>query len=193
MKFVFTAVSASLLATATFAGGYAEPIAEPPLAPTLAYATGTDWSGFYVGLQYGTGNLNLTDGVDTVDVGDFDAYGVHAGYMWDLGRIIVGAELDYNKVALDDDIDLDGDLKRFRGRIGADLGRFMPYASLGFASLSSDGESESGTTYGIGADYLATDSFSVGLEYSAHDFDDIDGSGISANADLVQIRASFRF
>ena len=193
MKFVFTAVSASLLATATFAGGYAEPFAEPPLAPTVAYATGTDWSGFYVGLQYGTGELSLSDGVAKVDGGDFDAYGVHAGYMRDLGGFVVGAELDYNKVELDVDSEADGDLVRFRGRLGADLGRFMPYATLGFASLSSDGESESGTTYGIGADYLATDSFSVGLDYSKHDFDDIDGSGISADADLVQVRASFRF
>ena len=193
MKLVFTAVFASMLASAAFAGGYAEPAAEPPLAPTVVYATGTDWSGFYAGLQYGTGDVSLSDGVDTVDFGDFDAYGIHAGYMWDLGKVVVGAELDYNKVAPDVESDLDGDLVRFRGRVGADLGRFLPYATLGLASLSSDGESESGTTYGIGADFLATDSFSVGLEYSTHDFDDIEGSGISAEADLVQVRASFRF
>ena len=193
MKFVFTTVSASLLATATFAGGYAEPFAEPPLAPTVAYQTGTDWSGFYTGLQYGTGDLSASDGVVTIDGGDFDAYGVHAGYMRDLGGFVVGAELDYNKVELDVDSEADGDLVRFRGRVGADLGRFLPYATFGLANLSTDGDSESGTTYGIGADYLATDSFSVGAEYSAHDFDDIDGSGVSVDADLVQLRASFRF
>lgn len=193
MKFVLTAVAASLLASASFAGGYAEPVTEAAVAPSAAYAAGTDWSGFYAGLQYGTGDLSASFRGVSVDAGDFDAYGIHAGYMWDLGGFVVGAELDYNKVALDGDSDADGDLMRVRGRLGADLGRFLPYATLGLASLSSDGESESGATYGLGADFLVSDNFSVGLEYSTHDFDDVDGTGINIDADLVQIRASYRF
>ncbi len=193
MKFVVTAVAASLFASASFAGGYAAPVTEAPVAPSVAYAAGTDWSGFYAGLQYGSGDLSASFGGVSVDAGDFDAYGVHAGYMWDLGGFVVGAELDYNNVALDVDSDADGDLMRARGRLGADLGRFLPYATLGLASLSSDGESESGTTYGIGADFLVTDKFSVGLDYSTHDFNDVEGTGISIDADLVQIRGSFQF
>lgn len=193
MKLVVAALSTSLLASATFAGGLEAPVTEAPVPAPMVYATGTDWSGFYAGLQYGTGDLSASAGGVSVDIADFDAYGAHAGYMWDLGTVVVGAELDYNNVSLDVDGAEDGDLLRLRGRVGADLGRFLPYASLGVARLSSDGESETGTVYGVGADFLVSDSFSVGAEYTKHDFDDLGGTGISAEADLIQVRASFRF
>ena len=195
MKLVALSVAASLATSAAFAGGYVAPVVDttPVVAPVVPVEAGTDWSGFYAGLQYGQGNAELSDSdVDS----DYDAYGLHAGYLFDFGKVIAGAELDYNKVDLDLD-DGDADLWRLRGRVGYDMGRFQPYATLGAARISIDDEagdiSETGITYGLGAEYLVTEKFSVGAEYSRSDFSDVIADGIDLDTDLVQVRASYRF
>ena len=195
MKFVSLTVAASLAASASFAGGYVAPVVDtaPVVPPVVPVQAGPDWSGFYAGLQYGQGNAELSDSdFDS----DYDAYGLHAGYLFDFGQVIAGAELDYNKVDLDQ-IDDDADLWRLRGRAGYDMGRFQPYATLGVARVSTDVAgndiSETGITYGLGAEYLVTEKFSVGAEYSRSDFSDVIADGIDLDTDLVQVRASYRF
>ena len=195
MKFVSLTVAASLAASASFAGGYVAPVVDtaPVVTPVVPVQAGPDWSGFYAGLQYGQGNAELSD--DDLD-SDYDAYGLHAGYLFDFGQVIAGAELDYNKADLDD-VDGDADLWRLRGRVGYDMGRFQPYATLGAARISTDDDagdiSETGITYGLGAEYLVTEKFSVGAEYSRSDFSDVIADGIDLDTDLVQVRASYRF
>ena len=200
MKTVVLSVAASLAATASFAGGYVAPVVEPApvVSPVAPVEVGTDWSGFYAGLQYGVGNAEFS-GFGREDDFDYDSYGVHAGYLHDFGRFILGGELDYNKVELDD-VDVDGDLIRLRGRAGYDMGRFQPYVTLGVARISADGEgldiSETGITYGVGAEYLVHERFSVGLEYSRNDFSDIvesESGSVDLDTDLVQVRATYRF
>ena len=197
MKLVALSVAASLAASAAFAGGYVAPVVDtaPVVAPVVPVEAGTDWSGFYAGLQYGQGNAELSDGDVDAD-SDFDGYGVHAGYLRDFGKLVAGAELDYNKVDLDLD-DGDADLWRLRGRVGYDMGRFQPYATLGAARVSTNAAagdfSETGITYGLGAEYLVTEKFSVGAEYSRSDFSDVIADGIDLDTDLVQVRASYRF
>ena len=85
------------------------------------------------------------------------------------------------------------DLIRLRARAGFDLGRFQPYATLGGARLSYNGLSETGFTYGIGGEYLVTDRFSLGAEYSRVHFNDVQGTGVDVRAGLLQLRGSFRF
>lgn len=194
MKLVALTVAASLAATASFAGGYVAPVVEPvTVTPVVPVEAGTDWTGFYAGLQYGQGNAELSDSLGD---SDFDGYGVHAGYLFDFGQVLAGAELDYNKADLDE-LDEDADLWRLRGRVGYDMGRFQPYATLGAAHISTDDEagdiSETGITYGLGAEYLVTEKFSVGAEYSRSDFSDVIVDGIDLDTDLVQVRASYRF
>lgn len=200
MKTVVLSVAASLAATASFAGGYVAPVVEPApvVSPVAPVEVGTDWSGFYAGLQYGVGNAELSGFGEEVD-SDYDGYGVHAGYLHDFGRFILGGELDYNKVELDD-VDVDGDLIRLRGRAGYDMGRFQPYVTLGVARISLDNGfsdvSDTGITYGVGAEYLVHERFSVGLEYTRNDFSDFyeDASGsVDLDTDLVQVRATYRF
>ena len=195
MKFVSLTVAASLAASASFAGGYVAPVVDtaPVVTPVVPVQAGPDWSGFYAGLQYGQGNAELSDSdFDS----DYDGYGAHAGYLFDFGQVIAGAELDYNKADLDD-VDGDADLWRLRGRVGYDMGRFQPYATLGAARISTDDDagdiSETGITYGLGAEYLVTEKFSVGAEYSRSDFSDVVTDGIDLDTDLVQVRASYRF
>ncbi len=81
-----------------------------------------------------------------------------------------------------------------RGRAGYDFGNFMPYLTLGVARISEDGFSETGVTYGIGAEYLVTDRFGIGLEYSRSKFSDVEGlSGLDIDVDVIQLRTSYCF
>ncbi|WP_405403189.1 outer membrane protein [Paracoccus sp. Ld10] len=193
MKLALATLGASLFAVTAHAGGYVAPVVEPAPAPITASAVTpvSDWTGFYAGLQYGQGDADVSFDGDSVST-DFDAYGVHGGYDRDFGRFVLGGELDYNRIELDDAGE--GDLVRLRGRAGYDLGRFLPYVSLGAAHVDADDLSETAFTYGIGADFKVTERVTVGAEYTRQDFDDVaDLSGGDLDTDMVQVRASFRF
>ena len=193
MKLAFATLGASLFAVTAHAGGYVAPVVEPAPAPivTPVVTNVSDWSGFYAGLQYGQGDADVSFAGDSVS-DDFDAYGLHAGYNRDFGQFVLGGELDYNRIDLDDAGE--GDLVRLRGRAGYDLGRFLPYVSLGAAHIDADDLSETAFTYGIGADFKVTERVTVGAEYTRQDFDDVaDLSGVDLDTDMVQLRASFRF
>lgn len=193
MKLAFATLGASLFAVTAHAGGYVAPVVEPAPAPVVApvAAPVSDWTGFYAGLQYGQGDADVNFDGDSVS-SDFDAYGVHGGYNRDFGQFVLGGELDYNRIDLDEAGE--GDLVRLRGRAGYDLGRFMPYVSLGAAHVDADDLSETAFTYGIGADFKVTERMTLGAEYTRQDFDDVnDVSGFDIDSDMVQVRASFRF
>lgn len=193
MKLAFATLGASLFAVTAHAGGYVAPVVEPAPAPivTPVVTNVSDWSGFYAGLQYGQGDADVSFDGDSVS-DDFDAYGLHAGYNRDFGQFVLGGELDYNRIDLDDAGE--GDLVRLRGRAGYDLGRFLPYVSLGAAHVETDDLSDTAFTYGIGADFKVTERVTVGAEYTRQDFDDVaDLSGVDLDTDMVQLRASFRF
>ena len=193
MKLAFATLGASLFAVTAHAGGYVAPVVEPAPAPVVApvAAPVSDLTGFYAGLQYGQGDADVNFDGDSVS-SDFDAYGVHGGYNRDFGQFVLGGELDYNRIDLDEAGE--GDLVRLRGRAGYDLGRFMPYVSLGAAHVETDDLSETAFTYGIGADFKVTERMTLGAEYTRQDFDDVnDVSGFDIDSDMVQVRASFRF
>lgn len=195
MKFAIAALGASLFAVSAHAGGYTAPVTEtaPVAVEPVVVESASDWTGFYAGAQWGQGNADLGD-AET----DFDAYGIHGGYMRDLGNWVVGGELDYNQID-GDDLDEKGDLTRLRARAGYDMGRFMPYVTAGAAHLSQDlGDgidvSETAFSYGIGADYKVTEKVTVGAEYTRQDFNDVDNiDGLDLDTDMVQVRAAYRF
>ncbi|MDQ7263150.1 porin family protein [Paracoccus sp. PS-1] len=200
MKTIGYATLISLLAGGAYAGGYAAPVVEQPVvAPVAPPMTieASDWTGFYAGLQYGQGSGDLGDRGALADFGDFDGYGLHAGYQRGFGKFVLGGELDYNRISPDNDYS-DGDLTRLRLRAGADMGKFLPYVTVGAAKLKTDEFSDTGLTYGIGVDYKVAERFTVGAEYTRNDFKDVleDSTGASGNdldLDLVQLRASYRF
>ncbi|MFA5581148.1 MAG: porin [Paracoccaceae bacterium] len=195
-RILVSAAAASFVAGSALAGGYTPPVVEAPIITPVAPIAVSDWTGFYAGLQYGTGTAEPATLGDPLDDTDFDAYGVHAGYLHDMGTFVLGAELDYNNVDLDG-LDFDSDMIRLRARGGYDIGRVMPYLTAGVARLSVDtgavSYTETGMTYGIGVDFKATERFTVGLEYSRQDFDNSDDSGYEVDADMIQLRASYRF
>jgi hypothetical protein len=161
-------------------------------------APSNDWTGFYVGGQLGYGKV-------TADALDDDAtgatYGVHAGYLYDLGSIVLGGELDYDATSIEGtvsaaDIAVDS-VARAKLRVGYDAGDWMPYLTVGGAramtSGAVDGEGD-GTFAGLGLDYRLSDSLRVGAEVLQHQFDDFnDTDGLDLDATTAALRVSFQF
>lgn len=212
------------------AGGLGAPPAPPlpaPSAPSAPPAAPADWSGPYVGAQLGFGALSAEGGAEGAVDGDrlaaFEGSGalagVHAGYLLDLGRLVAGAELDWDASSLD--LESAGPLAeeglvvgsldsvaRLKARLGVDAGRLLPYVSAGMArgALSYDDpvaeegleDSASGRFVGLGADYQLSDRFTLGLEALRHD---LDGPALrvpgdrdhDTQVDTVTLRGSFSF
>ena len=195
-----TALTAALTTGPVLAGGFAEPIATPPVAAPVIIATpapvySADWTGFYAGAQLGYGQLKS----DAIAEEPQDLlYGVHAGYLYDLGNIVVGAEIDYDMTEIGfaaPAVDLDS-VARFKLRAGYDAGAFQPYLTAGVAQASVsgalDGNSD-GEFAGLGLDYQLSDSFRVGGEVLAHQFDNLVDSGVDVKATTFTLRASYSF
>ena len=212
----FAVSSAALFAAApAFAGGLSAPVIEPVVTPVIVapVIVSSDWTGAYVGAQLGYADYTLSfDGGDDDDDDDdelsVDGYniGVYGGYLYDLGSVVLGAELGYTRVTLeaDDDLvdeDVDIDVLALSGRVGYDAGAFLPYLKLGYFDASDadddDADSLTGFLYGLGVDYALSDNFLVGAEYVRHDVQDVGDEelpdGLDATIDTFSIRATYQF
>ncbi len=193
-----TALIAAPLAVAgsfATAGGLAEPVAAAAPAPVAVAAPvsyGSDWSGAYGGLSLGYGDVDA-DGV----TGDFEGatFGGHIGYNYDMGNVVLGAELE--AVGTDDFVnDATGleleQVLRAKVRAGYDAGAYLPYVTAGVAQATVNGDDDNGYFYGLGVDYALSDSFTVGGEVLRHEFEDFNG-GADITADTVGLRVSYNF
>lgn len=186
---------------AAFAGGpipaAPEPYVEAPMVMTPTRVDG-DWTGFYVGAQYGYGNITSNGaGVD----GNGGLGGLHAGYRYDLGNAVVGAELDYNFSNFDlgqnlPDTTLDS-VARLKVMAGYDLGRALVYVTGGaaYAEATVVGAEASGNGYfaGIGMDYKVTETVNVGAELLGHRFEEFEDTNIDLEAVTLQAKIAYRF
>ncbi|WP_299558231.1 porin [uncultured Sulfitobacter sp.] len=188
----FAALSGLAFGSAATAGNLADPVVETPIAQPVYEATPIvgDWTGFYGGLNLGYADV---DGPGDAD-GDNGTYGVHIGYDYDFGNFVLGGELEYDKI----DVDLNGaatadDVARIKLRGGYDLGKTLIYATAGSARVDTTLGDDTGAFVGIGAVYKVTDTFTIGGELLEHQFDDINGTGVDADATTFNLRGSFRF
>lgn len=192
----------ALFAGMATAGGLSEPVMAPAPAPVAVAPApmmrSTDWTGFYAGGQLGYGRIK-SDSIADADDPDGAIYGVHAGYNYDFGSIVLGGELDYdatNISAEDPAFDVDS-VARAKLKLGYDAGQFMPYVTAGVARLQTsgalDGDTD-GSFAGLGLSYMMSDSFILGGEVLQHQFEDVaDAAGVDADATTVSLRASFKF
>ncbi len=199
MKHIAAFALATLIGAPAFAGGMTTPIEEPIVAPAPVIAptrADGDWSGFYTGIQLGYGDVNSS--TDTLD-GNGLIGGVHAGYRFDFGTYVVGAELDYDASKIDlgagaDELD---SVTRLKLQAGADLGRTYLYGTLGaaYADATVGGVSlnDNGYFAGLGADYAVSDNWSVGSELLFHKFDNFDGSGVDLDVTTIKAKLSYQF
>lgn len=202
MKHLRQSILATLVAlgaaTAAQAGSPAPAPAEPMVAaPAPAPAPDTDWTGFYAGLELGFGQ-NDASGAATGE-GDGVLGGVHAGYDWDFGTYVVGAELSYDA----SDIKQNGgaqvdNLARLKLRLGADMGQSLVYAAAGPAwmdlSMPGAGSSDdNGWFVGAGLERALRENVTLGGEILYHQFDNFSKSGVDYEVLTVQARVSFRF
>lgn len=185
----------SISASGAGAGSLDQPVATPPppavpVAPPPPAPLGGDWTGLYAGVQLGYGDIDGTGGAD----GDDILGGVHAGYDYDFGTFVLGGEVDYDFA----DIDLNGaasvdSVARLKLRAGYDFGAFLGYVTAGLAEVDTSIGSESGDFYGLGVAYQINDRTRVGAELLEHSFDDINGSGVDADATTFTVRGSISF
>lgn len=199
MKKYAIIATATLLGAPAFAGGLADPAPEPVIAPVeqTVVSTDGDWGGAYVGAQLGFGDVDSNGaGLD----GEGAIGGIHAGYLFDYGNFVAGAELNYDVSNIDlgtvagDQLDSVARLKLIGG---ADLGRTLLYGTVGaaYAEASVGGVdlSDNGFFAGLGAQYALSDQWSVGGEYLYHQFDDFDATGVDFDVQTLQAKVSFSF
>lgn len=199
MKKIAILTMAGLMAAPAFAGSLDTPLVEPmiePVAAAPAPMMGGDWTGAYVGAQLGYGKATSTG---TALEGNGALGGVHAGYNYDFGKLVVGGEIDWDKANIDLSAGagtLDS-VARLKLKAGADLGRVLVYGTAGVAQANATvgGASLSDTGYfgGVGLDYALSDKWVVGGEVLGHRFSNFDSTGINLNATTVTARASLKF
>lgn len=175
-KFARTALLAAPFAMAagmTTAGGLAQPVETVAPTPIIAapVMASTDWTGFYAGGQLGYADVT---GSGTTDDVDGAIYGVHGGYMYDLGSVVLGGEVDYDLSSIDNDnatADLD-DILRVKARDGYDAGAFLPYVTGGVVRANTSGPDleVEGDFYGLGVAYKYADNILFGGEVLQHKF-----------------------
>lgn len=188
-----------------FAGGAVAPVdpAPAPIVPAPA-PVGYDWSGFYGGVQLEYGDVTADDAAGAPAAsGDGVLYGVFGGYRYDLGNVVVGAELDLNLADIDlvdpagTNIGSLDTVHRLGAEVGYDAGPALLYGTAGVtqasATVGGADLQDNGYFFGAGVDYLVTDQIILGAEVLQHEFDDFDSSGLDISATTFGISAAFRF
>jgi opacity protein-like surface antigen len=155
-----------------------------------------DWTGLYGGVSLGygdvTGSTVLGDDINGT------TYGVFAGYQRDLGSVVFGGELEWSGTEwTDDTIGLDVDsVARAKVRVGYDAGAFLPYATIGAASVATSGavdDDDTGMFFGAGVDYSLGNGIVLGAEVLQHEFNDYADTGIDVSATTITARVAYSF
>lgn len=171
-----------------------------------AQAQSSDWTGLYGGAQLDLAHVDLSTigtGI-TTNEGNGLMVGATGGYRFDLGTLVLGASATLSLGAVDappvvgvvpQDPRLSS-LATVGVEAGYDLGEFLVFGEIGYswATLRDTAGSrrfDSGVQFGIGADYMLTDSVIVGGGISRTDFDGFAGSDVSVTS--FGLRAAFRF
>ncbi|WP_339107079.1 outer membrane beta-barrel protein [Thioclava sp. GXIMD4216] len=180
-------VSTALIAgaSAAMAGGYSQPVVAPaPIAPAPVVTPAANWTGFYAGANLGYNNMEGDYGDDRGG-----SLGVQAGYKYDLGKYVVGGEVDYS--AIDSDY-YDG-MGHIKALAGVKNGQWLYYGSLGGAYIDGKDNSDWAPSVSAGVDYMYNDNWVLGGEVSYADTNDFDSTDRDFNNTTVALKASYKF
>ena len=198
MKSIAAVLATLALTGPALAGGPVEVAPEPTITPVYdAPAASADWSGFYAGVQLGYADVDSNGG--GLD-GNGTLGGVHAGYRWDFGQYVAGAELDYDTANIDlgpvagDTLD---DVMRLKLMGGAEFGNSLIYATTGIARASATvggaDLSDNGYFLGAGIDYAIGERWTVGGELLQHRFTEFGGTTVDLDATTIKAKVALRF
>lgn len=197
MKPIFTRHIAPTFAVLAMSGAAVAGNIEPAPVETPVFApapvdTSGDWNGFYGGLQFGTADIDGDAGL----LGDDNSFGLHAGYDYDFGSYVLGAEVDYDKT----DVDLNAgaasidNVARLKFKGGYDLGNTLVYATAGAAWADTSVGTETGPFVGLGVSYKVSERYTIGAEVLEHRFSDVGGTaGADVDATTFTLRGGIRF
>ncbi|HCQ64635.1 MAG TPA: hypothetical protein DIU07_05400 [Rhodobacteraceae bacterium] len=190
---LLAAVIVGLAGSAAIAGSpepYVEHVyMEPPVVEN-------DWEGFYGGVTGGMQSGDITPGPFTFDA---TTYGGFAGYNFQQGQMVFGAEiagqigtLDVNPgPAFDVDMLLDAKV-----RVGYSFGDALLFASGGYSTFGATTPltfAATGWNAGVGLDYAITEKFFVGGEYVYRNMPTTIPAGFDATSHGGQLRAGIKF
>jgi outer membrane immunogenic protein len=176
----------------------------PEISPDIDQAR-YGWTGFYAGGSAGWGWLKDTDYAPPPgfpnpldDKGDDFVFGAHAGYLYQYGDFVVGAEAEAMK------LDITYDLFNFitfdnsyalKARLGYSIDRFLlsGHAGAVYAETNFNDLKDWGWVAGANVDYALTDNILVGAQYTHYGFTEFDGTQIDGTIDLVTARMAYKF
>jgi hypothetical protein len=172
-----------------------------------------NWAGYYGGLSVGTRNGSFfmySD--DAYNYQSDTAIGAFLGYNWVQGNLLMGVEFAYSptEIGMVDNGEVDdpedysiSDLMDISLSVGTPIrDDILVY---GFAGLSAgtmfhdtgDAYHTIGMNYGLGVDYLVSESFSIGLRMTGRamslEAGDAFGDGTTESSSEISLRAAFRF
>lgn len=171
-----------------------------------AQAQSTDWSGLYGGaaLDFTRVEISNPGSGAVTNEGNGLMIGAEGGYRYDLGQVVLGAtasvmfgsvhaEPVVGSVPQDPALNT---LMTVGVEAGYDLGQVLVYGGIGHTwssmrTIAGSRRFESGIQYGIGADYMLTDTIMVGGAISQTILDDFSGSDVQATS--FGLRAAYRF
>jgi outer membrane immunogenic protein len=168
-------------------------------APAAAQVPGmgydADWTGPYVGLQFGRSIADMSSGDD----GTGSAMGVQAGYRNDFGSFVLGGEVQFDWTDLEVG-DGQGSVDSY-GRIKVDAGygtgQWLFYGTFGAtraaAEFDGDSHDEWGWLAGFGVDYMVTEPLAVGFEVQHHGFGELGDTDRDFDGTTVEAGVTFRF
>ncbi len=191
-------------------------------APMAQAQSQTDWTGGYVGVFLGWGQLESewTNGVLTSGNFDVDGAlgGVYGGYNWQSARLVYGFEVELagTNVGGTEFVPVCGfagcktEMEKYatlRGRLGTELGRGLLYGAVGVAwgdfELTIGGNTVSDTSTGwvaaVGYDLPLQNNWALRGEVSMMDFDRLNFApipGLRVDADnftSVKVGVAKRF
>lgn len=209
-KILSTAALLVAMTGAAQAGGTVEPQMEPQVVvPVAQVAQIHDWSGAYGGLMFGqsSGDFKATPSQSAPATGNINSgnrYGAFVGYNMQSGNLVYGAELGLSKpdfnVSIAPTVTIDSTMVDVKGRLGYAMDRTMVYGTLGYMTSGfTDAHDNTktdlnGMTYGIGIDYMITQSVFTGLEYQRANLSGSQsGYSVDANLDTIALRVGYQF
>jgi len=160
------------------------------IASVPAATFAQDWTGSYAGAAVGFADIDVNDGALS---GEGESAGLFAGYNYDAGGIVYGAEFDFDSTEYEitgTDITIDT-TTRLKGRVGVPVGNGLAYGVGGIISATSDQLPDGqGYLYGVGYDLRVGQNGIVGAELLGHQFEDDDRE---VEVNTFRVRAGFNF